>query len=76
MTGGICTASAAAVKGTIADGLAAASDANPRDFVIEHPSGEIGVRLETTGSGADMDVVDGTLRTARLIMRGEVMVTA
>lgn len=76
LTGAICTASAAAVKGTIAHGLVAASDANPRDFVIEHPSGEIGVRLKTTGSGADMDVVAGTLRTARLIMRGEVMVPA
>jgi hypothetical protein len=32
------------------------------------------VRLQTTGKGADMEVVAGTLRTARPIMRGEVLV--
>jgi hypothetical protein len=32
------------------------------------------VRLETKGKGKDMDVVAGTLRTARPIMKGEVLV--
>ena len=36
------------------------------------PSGD--VLLKTTGKGADMDVVAGTLRTARPIMKGEVLV--
>ena len=30
--------------------------------------------LQTKGKGADMDVVAGTLRTARPIMKGEVLV--
>ena len=43
---------------------------------IEHPAGQIDVALTTSGEGAAMDIVAGTLRTARLIMRGEVMVPA
>ena len=41
---------------------------------IEHPSGQVDVLLQTKGKGADMDVVAGTLRTARPIMKGEVLV--
>ena len=73
VTGAACVASASVVEGTLAHGLAAASNANPRDFVIEHPSGQISVRLKTRGSGMELDVVRaGILRTARMIMRGEV----
>ena len=32
------------------------------------------MRLQTSGKGPDMEVVAGTLRTARPIMRGEVLV--
>jgi len=75
VTGACCVSSAASVPGTIAHQLAKASNANPRDFVIEHPSGQIEVRLETSGSGPEIQIVRaGILRTARLIMRGEVMV--
>ncbi len=75
VTGGICISSALSIEGTVAHQLARASGDNPRDVVIEHPSGQIEVRLETKGRGAALDVVRaGTLRTARLIMRGEVMV--
>lgn len=73
VTGGICVASAAAVPGTIAHELAKKSNANPRDFKIEHPSGQIDVRLEMAGEGETLTVAKaGLLRTARLIMRGEV----
>jgi len=77
VTGACCVASAAAVSGTIAHEMAKRSNENPRDFVIEHPAGQIEVRLETAGSGPDTEIVRaGILRTARLIMRGEVMVSA
>ncbi|MBT6095708.1 MAG: 4-oxalomesaconate tautomerase [Rhodospirillaceae bacterium] len=77
VTGAVCVASAASVPGTLAYSLATPSHENPRDFVIEHPSGQIEVRIETSGEGASTDVVRaGILRTARLIMRGEVMVPA
>ena len=74
VTGAVCVASACAVEGSIAHELAVPNAANPRTIWIEHPSGKIDVLLRTTGEGADMDVTAGTLRTARLIMRGQVMV--
>jgi hypothetical protein len=74
VTGGVCVASACALPGSVAHELAAPDGANPRTVWIEHPSGKIDVALTVTGSGSEMDIVAGTLRTARLIMRGEVMV--
>lgn len=76
VTGGVCVASACVIAGTIAHAIATPDTANPRTIWIEHPSGKIDVRLETRGSGADLDIVAGTLRTARLIMRGHVLVPA
>jgi len=75
VTGAICVASAASVPGTVAYELATKSNSNPRDFKIEHPSGQIDVRLEMAGEGDTLTVAKaGLLRTARLIMRGEVFV--
>jgi hypothetical protein len=75
VTGGICISSALSIEGSIAHQVARSSAANPRDVVIEHPSGEIEVRLTTRGRGTGLEVVSaGTLRTARLIMKGEVYV--
>ncbi len=76
VTGAVCVASACAVVGSIAHELARPDPANPRTIWIEHPSGEVDVLLKTTGTGADMDVVAGALRTARPIMRGDVLVPA
>jgi hypothetical protein len=74
VTGAVCVSTACAVEGSIAHELAKPDSANPRTIWIEHPSGQVDVRLETRGKGADMDVVAGTLRTARPIMKGEVLV--
>ena len=74
VTGAVCVATACALEGTIAHELAKPEDANPRTIWIEHPSGQVDVLLQTKGKGADMDVVAGTLRTARPIMKGEVLV--
>jgi 4-oxalomesaconate tautomerase len=76
VTGAVCVATACALKGSIAHELAVPDDANPRTIWIEHPSGQIDLRLETRGEGANMDVVAGTLRTARPIMKGTVFVPA
>jgi 2-methylaconitate cis-trans-isomerase PrpF len=44
-------------------------------IVIEHPSGTIAVSIETRPNGDHIGVVKaGAVRTARLIMRGEVLV--
>jgi len=74
VTGAVCVSTACVLEGTIAHELARPDDANPRTIWIEHPSGQVDVLLHTTGKGADMDVVAGTLRTARPIMKGEVLV--
>jgi 4-oxalomesaconate tautomerase len=74
VTGAVCVSTACALEGTIAHELAKSDDANPRTIWIEHPSGMVDVLLSTKGKGADMDVVAGTLRTARPIMKGEVLV--
>jgi hypothetical protein len=76
VTGAVCIASACAVEGSIAAEIAVPDKANPRTVWIEHPSGKVDVLLEVKGQGADMDVVAGTLRTARPIMRGQVLVPA
>jgi 4-oxalomesaconate tautomerase len=77
VTGGVCVATAVALEGSIAYGLARTRASNPRDITIEHPSGQISIRLATRGSGDKLEVLSaGTLRTARLIMRGEVHVPA
>ncbi len=76
VTGAVCVASACAVPGSIAHEMARAETTNPRTIWIEHPSGLVDVVLETKGEGAGMDVVAGTLRTARPIMKGEVLVPA
>jgi hypothetical protein len=74
VTGAVCVATACALEGTIAHELATPDSANPRTIWIEHPSGMVDVLLQTNGKGADMEVVAGTLRTARPIMKGEVLV--
>ncbi len=74
VTGAVCVATACALEGSIAHEVSTKSAENPRTIWIEHPSGQVDVRLQTTGHGAGMDVVAGTLRTARPIMRGEVLV--
>lgn len=68
----VTIATACVMKGSVADGLAVAG--NPASLSIEHPSGEFSVALETDGNGK----VNGAalIRTARNIMRGEVMVPA
>ncbi len=74
VTGAVCVASACALEGSIAHELAKPDMANPRTVWIEHPSGQIDVRLTTEGRGPEMQIIAGTLRTARPIMRGEVLV--
>jgi len=74
VTGAVCVATACAIEGSIAYELAKLDQNNPRTIWIEHPTGSIDVRLQTEGSGAAMQVIAGTLRTARPIMKGVVFV--
>ncbi len=75
VTGACCVATACAVKGSIAHEFARMPEGNPRTVWIEHPTGMVDVRLETTGEGADLQVVRaGILRTCRPIMKGEIFI--
>jgi len=74
VTGACCVATACAIEGSVANELARMPAGNPRTIWIEHPTGMVDIRLETKGSGLDMDVVCGALRTARPIMQGQVLV--
>ena len=75
VTGAVCVSTACMVEGSVAYDLARRPEGNPRTIWIEHPTGMVDVRLETSGAGADLQVVRaGILRTCRPIMKGEVYV--
>ena len=75
VTGAVCVGTAAQIGGSIAHQLCRQGPPGERSLSIEHPSGQITVRLETSGHGPSLDVVRaGVVRTARLLMRGEVYV--
>jgi 2-methylaconitate cis-trans-isomerase PrpF len=76
VTGGICIASACMLPGTVGQGIARLT-AEPRQMVgIEHPSGLMEAVITTAPDGAGGVTIEGggTLRTARLLMRGEAYV--
>lgn len=68
----VTIATACVMKGSVADGLAQIDDLSA--VSVEHPSGEFSVALETDEHGS----VKGAalIRTARTIMRGDVMIPA
>jgi 2-methylaconitate cis-trans-isomerase PrpF len=75
VTGACCVATACMVEGSVAYEFARRPEGNPRTIWIEHPTGMVDVRLETSGEGSDLQVVRaGILRTCRPIMKGEVFV--
>jgi 4-oxalomesaconate tautomerase len=70
----VTVATACVLEGSIADSIATVSGDNCQTLSIEHPTGEFSVELETGNAG--QVVRAALLRTARPIMRGEVLVPA
>ncbi|WP_267874258.1 4-oxalomesaconate tautomerase [Duganella alba] len=70
----VTVATACVLPGAIAEGIAVAPDCDVKTLSIEHPTGEFSVELETDQSGQVTRAA--LLRTARPIMRGEVLVPA
>ena len=70
----VTVATACVLPGSVADGIAVMPPGNPRTVSVEHPSGEFSVELETDPANPQTVTRAALLRTARLIMRGEVMV--
>jgi 4-oxalomesaconate tautomerase len=75
--GAVSVATACVLPGSVAHEVAMVKDQaeGPADIEVEHPTGFFTVTLETKVSGGSFAVTrSALLRTARLLMRGEVMV--
>jgi len=73
--GAVSVATACAMPGSVAQGIARPASGSPLLFSVEHPTGEFTVQLEVEGSGADFKVGrSGILRTARALMDGQALV--
>lgn len=75
--GAVSVATACILPGSVAGGIASVPAGRTKRMSVEHPSGEFSVTLEVGGT-PENPVVEkaGLLRTARLIMRGEVLIPA
>lgn len=69
----VTVATACMLEGSVADGIAAAPAGGGR-LSVEHPGGEFSLELEVDPANPRNVKRAALLRTARLIMRGEVMV--
>ena len=72
----VTVGTACVLDGSVADGIAVMPAGNPKKVSVEHPTGEFSVELEIDPSNPQNVTRAALLRTARLIMRGEVMVPA
>lgn len=70
----VTVATACVLQGSVAHGLAAPPAGLSTTFSVEHPSGEFSVELGLDPEHPQHVTRAALLRTARLIMRGEVMI--
>ena len=77
MLGAVSVATACILPGSVTAGIATVPEGPIKQMSVEHPTGEFSVTLEVGGTREQPRVQKaGLLRTARLIMRGEVLVPA
>jgi 4-oxalomesaconate tautomerase len=75
--GAVSVATACILPASVAEGIATVPEGRVKQMSVEHPTGEFSVTLEVGGTRDQPTVLKvGLLRTARLIMRGEVLVPA
>jgi 4-oxalomesaconate tautomerase len=74
--GAVTVATAAVTSGTVAHRVAAVPAGSRKTFSVQHPSGEFTVVLEMSAQQPETVARASLLRTARLLMRGEVMIPA
>jgi 4-oxalomesaconate tautomerase len=72
--GAVTLATAAVLTGSVADGVATLSPGHRKPVSVEHPTGEFTVELELDPEHPQDVLRAALLRTARLIMRGEVLI--
>jgi 4-oxalomesaconate tautomerase len=75
--GAVSVATACILPGSVAEGIATVPAGRVKQMSVEHPTGEFSVTLEVGGT-PEHPIVEkaGLLRTARLILRGELQVPA
>jgi 4-oxalomesaconate tautomerase len=75
--GAVSVATACILPGSVTRGIATVPEGAVKKMSVEHPTGEFSVTLEVSGTAEQPAVLKaGLLRTARLILRGEVLVPA
>ncbi|MBI3444721.1 MAG: 4-oxalomesaconate tautomerase [Magnetospirillum sp.] len=72
----VTVATGCVLEGSVADGLAVMPDGLVKTVAVEHPTGEFSVELELDPADPQKVIRAALLRTARLLMKGEVMVPA
>jgi 4-oxalomesaconate tautomerase len=70
----VTVATACVLEGSVTEGLARVPAGNLKSVSVEHPTGEFSVELELDPANPQNVTRAALLRTARLIMRGEVMI--
>ena len=70
----VTVGTACVLKGSVCDGVAVMQAGATQHVSVEHPTGEFSVALETDPNNPQNVTKAALLRTARLLMRGEVMV--
>jgi len=70
----VTVGTACVLPGSVCDGLAVIPDGLTKTISVEHPSGEFSVELGIDPENPQNVTRAALLRTARLIMRGEVMI--
>ena len=74
--GAVTVATAAVTEGTVAHRVAQVPPGSRKTFSVQHPTGEFTVVLEMSAHNPAEVARASLLRTARLLMRGEVFIPA
>jgi 4-oxalomesaconate tautomerase len=72
----VTVGTACVLKGSVTEGLAVVPAGGSKKISVEHPTGEFSVELAIDPNNPQNVTKAALLRTARLIMRGEVMVSS
>jgi 4-oxalomesaconate tautomerase len=70
----VTVATACVLDGSITQGIASMPVGNVKKVSVEHPTGEFSVEIEVDPANPQNVTRAALLRTARLLMRGEVMI--
>ena len=70
----VTVGTACVLEGSITQGIAVMQSGNPKTISVEHPTGEFSVELGLDPADPQNVTRAALLRTARLLMRGEVMI--